>query len=132
MARDRAIGPRADFFMALIAGITISVIFCWLPFVGPFVAGLLAGIIIDGHALNGVKVGLLSALFAAPPISFIFELMVGSHLGILSYLALIGLPFLIGGGLLAEVVGGAIGGHMRRDTEVQGPKSNPTDTTRHP
>lgn len=131
MARSRTAGPRADFFLALVLGILLTVVLSWLPFVGPFIAGLLAGIVIDGSAFNGIKAGLLSALFGSPPVSFMLELMIGSHLAVLGYLALIGLPILIVGGLIAEIIGGAIGGQLRHSPEEPRPK-NPSDKTRHP
>jgi hypothetical protein len=106
---------KGNFWLAALAGFIIMVLLGGvLPILGPIIGGVVAGLIAKGGMWNGAKAGCVAGIFGAL-VTSIIALVIGTMaLGLLGFLAALGVGLILV--ILAlyfailGLVGGAIGG----------------------
>ena len=111
------LGTQGSLGLAVLLGFLTMIVLGWIPVIGSFIAGLVAGLIVRGGAGRGATAGFLTGILGA--------LIIAAVLMVLGTASLGGLGFLVGFGLSVVVVllslvgaiialiGGAIGGALR-------------------
>jgi hypothetical protein len=106
---------KGNFWLAALAGFIIMVLLGgFLPVLGPIVGGVVAGLIAKGGMWNGAKAGFVAGIFGAL-VTGIIALVIGTMaLGLLGFLAAMGIGLVLV--ILAlyfavlGLAGGAVGG----------------------
>ena len=90
----------------------------WIPIIGSFFAGLVAGLIARGGPGRGALAGFLTGIIGALLIAAVLMLLGTAFLGALGFLVGLGLSIIVVllslFGAIIAVIGGTIGGAIRR------------------
>jgi hypothetical protein len=104
---------KGNFWLGAAVGFVIMVITgSALPVLGPVIGGFVAGIIAKGGFLNGAKAGFVAGIFGAI-VAIAFGLVIGTFaLGLLGFLAALGIGAILLVLALYYAVLGCIGGAL--------------------
>ncbi len=110
---------EGNFWFAALVGFIIMVLLGGvLPVLGPIIGGLVAGLIAKGGMMNGAKAGFVAGIFGALVTGMIILVIGTMALGLLGFLAAMGIGLVMV--ILAlyfailGLVGGAVGGMLAK------------------
>ena len=103
---------------AVFLGFVTMIVLGWIPIIGSFVAGLVSGLIARGGAGRGATAGFITGILGALIIAVVLMVLGTAFLGGLGFLVGFGLSIVVIllslVGAIVALIGGAVGGEIRR------------------